>query len=469
MSLFHSDNPKEEQHSGILGAFSVDNIKWEPEDVEGASLVAFRYPYEDFPNGSYLQVAQSQMAVFTNNLGADSSSDGSAGQNSQVSVFVGPCKIKLDTGDSRFAPFRNVTHSLTGGSSAFHSVVYFINTNYMNELRWGTTDPILVQDPEEEVNVHVRAYGLFGAHIEQNDSGLAPIQARKFLVKVVGTRGQYSQEELTSFMRAKILEYVPDLLANAITEENIPILKISAHLSDFSNVMKDKLVDYFDAFGLTLDIFSFNSIKPFEEDLAAINEMKIQRKRSILEAQGNAAQMDIESEALARKRAREGYSYQQERGMDVMQAAASNEGGGSAQFVGAGMGLGMGVGMGGAMGVGFANLASETIGAASGVSGNGAGSDRSAGAGPASVGAEGSQAICPKCGHANPAGAKFCLECGSKLESGRVCPSCGKVNPSNAKFCLECGTRLVSPTCPKCGAQLPEGTKFCPNCGAQIQ
>ena len=42
MSLFHSDNPKEEQHSGILGAFSVDNIKWEPEDEAGASLVAFR-------------------------------------------------------------------------------------------------------------------------------------------------------------------------------------------------------------------------------------------------------------------------------------------------------------------------------------------------------------------------------------------------------------------------------------------
>lgn len=44
MSLFHSENPKEEQHPGILGAFSVDNIKWEPGDEAGASLVAFRYP-----------------------------------------------------------------------------------------------------------------------------------------------------------------------------------------------------------------------------------------------------------------------------------------------------------------------------------------------------------------------------------------------------------------------------------------
>lgn len=159
MSLFHSDNEKEEKHGGILGAFSVDNIKWEPGNNEDASLVSFRYPYEDFPNGSYLQVAQSQIAVFTNNMGAGSSTDATGAGDSQVSVFVGPCKIKLDTGDSRFAPFRNAAHSLTGGSSAFHSVVYFINTNYMNELRWGTTEPIIVQDPEEDVNVHVRAFG----------------------------------------------------------------------------------------------------------------------------------------------------------------------------------------------------------------------------------------------------------------------------------------------------------------------
>lgn len=458
MSLFHSENPKEEQHSGILGAFSVDNIKWEPGNDADASLVSFRYPYEDFPNGSYLHVAQSQVAVFTNNMEAASSSDATGVGDSQVSVFVGPCKIKLDTGDSRFAPFRNAAHALTGGSSAFHSVVYFINTNYMNELRWGTTEPIIVQDPEEDVNVHVRAFGLFGVHIEQNDPGLAPVQARKFLVKVVGTRDRYTREELTSFMRAKILEYVPDMLAKAIVDQGISVLKIATHLSDFSSQMQAKLIDYFDAFGLTLDNFSFNSIKPFEEDLAAINEMKIQRKRSILEAQGNAAQMDIESEALARKRAREGYSYQQERGMDVMQSAASNEGSMASGFMGAGMGLGMGVGMGGTFGAGFANLANQTMGSVTSV---------------APAGAETGNAqqgvACPGCGHINPVGAKFCLECGQKFEQGVVCPSCGHVNPAGAKFCLECGTKMGAPKCPNCGTELPEGTKFCLNCGTKIQ
>lgn len=452
MSLFQSDNPKEEQHKGILGAFSVDNIKWEPEDDKQASLVVKKYPYEDFPNGSYLHVAQSQMAVFTSNMTAGSSLDTDGAGISQVSVFIGPCKIKLDTGDSRFAPFRNATHALTGGSSAFHSIVYFVNTTYMNELRWGTTDPIQIQDPEEDINVHIQAYGLFGAHIEQTDLSVAAVQARKFLAKIVGTRAEFTQGELTNYMRAKILEYVPTLLADTMVNKNVGILKIAPHLSEFSDIMKAQLLEHFAEFGLTLDNFSFHSIKAREEDLAAINEMKIQRKRAILEAEGNAAQMDIESAARARMREREGYTYQQERGMDVMGAAASNEGSSSAGIMGAGIGLGMGVGVGGAVGAGFSNLAQQTMASA---------------VRPVSVMDTGA-VKCSKCGNENPSGAKFCLSCGEKLEQGITCPKCGKLNPLNAKFCLECGAKLGAFVCPNCGGKLQPDAKFCMNCGQKV-
>ena len=437
MSLFGSDNEKEKKHSGILGAFSVDNIKWEPEDPTQASLIARRYPYEDFPNGSYLHVAQSQMAVFTNNMNAGSSSEGDDSGLSQVSVFIGPCKIKLDTGDSRFAPFRNVTHKLTDGSSAFHSVVYFINTTYMNELRWGTQDPIIVQDPEEDVNVHVRAYGLFGAHIDQTDPAVASVNALKFIRKVVGTREAYSREELTNFMRAKILEYVPDLLAKSIINRQISVLKIQAYMSEFSTELKDKLSNYFYDFGLTLDNFSFNSISPFEEDLAAVNEMKIKKKRDMLDAQGNAARMDIESE---------------ERSMDVLQAAAGNESSAGSGIMNAGVGLGMAAGVGSAIGKGVAGLADDMLSTASGKSDN-------------------DSVVCPECGASNPKGAKFCVSCGHKFKpAGAVCPNCGHVNPAGAKFCMECGTPLVQKKlfCPNCGKELESGAKFCPECGTKI-
>jgi class 3 adenylate cyclase len=49
---------------------------------------------------------------------------------------------------------------------------------------------------------------------------------------------------------------------------------------------------------------------------------------------------------------------------------------------------------------------------------------------------------CPACRQENPAQAKFCLECGTRLVVG--CPSCGTELPGSAKFCLECGQRVAA-------------------------
>jgi class 3 adenylate cyclase/tetratricopeptide (TPR) repeat protein len=50
---------------------------------------------------------------------------------------------------------------------------------------------------------------------------------------------------------------------------------------------------------------------------------------------------------------------------------------------------------------------------------------------------------CPKCQFENQDGAKFCNECGSKLEI--ACSSCGKINSLNSKFCNECGHNFALP------------------------
>lgn len=452
MGLFNETNPKEKKHKGILGAFAVDVIKWEPETDEEASIIVHKFEYEDFPDGSYLIVDASQMAVFTNNIEAGNSLDADGIGQSQVSVFVGPCKIKLETGDSRFAPFRSISHALTGGESAFHSKVYFINTTYMTELNWGTQAPIVVEDPEEEVNVHVRAFGLFGAHIEQSDISVSQIQARRFLTKVVGTRADYTREELIGFMRAKILEYVPNLLAQNMIERKIGILKISGYLSEFSEVIYNKLIEHFAEFGLVLDNFSFHNINAPDEDLRALNEMKIKRKRDQFEAEGAAKKMDIESEARARMREREGYTYQQEAAFKTMQAAASNEGT-AGNIMGAGMGLGMGFGIGGAFGSGMGNIAQGTMDSTNMMQ----------------AGGPSAQAACPACGTANPMGAKFCANCGGSMIRVSRCPNCGKEAVPGAKFCLECGTSLARPgVCPSCGKEVAPGAKFCLECGTKL-
>ena len=48
---------------------------------------------------------------------------------------------------------------------------------------------------------------------------------------------------------------------------------------------------------------------------------------------------------------------------------------------------------------------------------------------------------CPRCQFDNREEAKFCNECGHKLEL--ACPECGKMNPPDSRFCSGCGHNLI--------------------------
>jgi len=58
---------------------------------------------------------------------------------------------------------------------------------------------------------------------------------------------------------------------------------------------------------------------------------------------------------------------------------------------------------------------------------------------------------CRKCQFENPAGSKFCNECGSKLEI--ACSQCSHVNPAGSKFCNKCGLNLAQPSTPSESSQ----------------
>ena len=134
----------------------------------------------------------------------------------------------------------------------------------------------------------------------------------------------------------------------------------------------------------------------------------------------------IDSQAQAAKRAQEGYTYQQERGFDVAQDAAKNEGAG--QFTNMGIGLGMMAGVGG----GIANM----VGGAVNTAFNGVNTQ-------------------PQAQPSAPADT-FCENCGAKLTPG-------------AAFCDECGTKVAVPdnVCRNCGYQFERPGKFCPKCGTK--
>src|SRR5712675_1210842 len=57
---------------------------------------------------------------------------------------------------------------------------------------------------------------------------------------------------------------------------------------------------------------------------------------------------------------------------------------------------------------------------------------------------------CSKCGSENPAGKKYCSECGAGLLMR--CPRCNAENAPAAKFCGECGASVAAPTGASVGA-----------------
>src|SRR5260370_1682187 len=48
--------------------------------------------------------------------------------------------------------------------------------------------------------------------------------------------------------------------------------------------------------------------------------------------------------------------------------------------------------------------------------------------------------LCAKCNYDNPADARFCMKCGTKVE--KSCSFCATVNPADANFCRKCGGAL---------------------------
>ncbi|MCR4754192.1 MAG: SPFH domain-containing protein [Lachnospiraceae bacterium] len=370
-----------------LGLDIVKIIKYEgPNDV-----LVWKHPQEDFNTKSQLIVHESQEAILF--------------KDGQALDLFGPGRHTLTT--ENIPLLRRIVSIPTNGETPFHCEVYFINKVDIMDVYWGTAQPLPIQDPVYDIILPVRANGQFALHVNNS---------RQLLTKLVGTTSDMTRDKISELFKGILLTRMQNLLSDMMAIRQISFLQIHSYLNEISNNIRNQVTPLYDEYGMEIVNFFVNSVSVPSDDpgYIKIRNALASAKEKELNAKGTRAEMDIL-----------GYSYQEKRTFDVLDKAAQNEGAG-AGILGASMGMGMGVNVGGMIGGAMANAMNNVT------QENDQSDTRNIGD---------KQISCPKCQTMLPPGAKFCFNCGMKLE-GNLCPACGKPLVAGAKFCFECGQKL---------------------------
>lgn len=359
-------------------------------------MMAWRYPNGEIMWGSQLLVKEHQQAVLV-----------------KEGRMLGPFPPGRHTLSTKNIPvLKSLIGTVTGGDSPFTAEVWYVNKSVDLNVRWGTSTPIQVKDPEYGIMIPVLGYGMLGVTVAD---------CKKFLLKIAGALPVYDRETVEMHFKAILLSSAKTHIAQALVQRKLSILDIAAHIRELSIDLQGMFKDEFAAYGLGVEAFRIESITTREDD-AAVTRLR--------EALARRAEMKIL-----------GTDFAQTESFEVMKRAAANEGGAVGPFVGAGLGLGMG----------------SVIGAQVGPIAGHVNPHAAPGSGP-----------CRHCGVVSVAGARFCPSCG-KEPSGAVSTkcACGANVPGGARFCPGCGTAAAT-KCAKCGFLVSASDRFCGGCGNEV-
>lgn len=351
-------------------------------DGDNETLV-WKHSAEDFKLGTQLIVHESQEAVFYK--------DGRA-----LDSF-GAGRYTLET---QRLPLLDQFFKLPSDSGiTFHSEIYYINTATQMGIKWGTDSKIHLLDPVSGIPIEIGACGEFNIRVSNS---------RKLLLKVVGTSSSFEREHLLGadgekgYFRSLVITQVKSSFAQIIKEENVNILEMDAELLHISEILKIRINEMFEEYGLTMPDFFINRVITPEEDpnyrrlkeqyaqqYLLIKQEEIRRREAeaaaerkaveaqtearlkMIEAQGNAEVLKIQKSAEAEgykmqaaaeaaEMQMKGFSYQQETsrlvGMEAMKNGIGSATGGASVL---GELAGLGVGLGAMSGV--ANVTKEAL------------------------------------------------------------------------------------------------------------
>src|SRR5438132_4900512 len=202
----------------------IEIIEW--LDNTGDTMV-YRFPVynQEIKMGAQLVVRENQAAVFVN--------EGKAADGFQ------PGRYELTT--KNIPILTDLRGWKYGFNSPFKAEVYFFNTRLFPDLKWGTTNPIMMRDAEFGM-IRLRAFGTYATRIAD---------AKKFFMTIVGTHGLTSTGDILGQLRSTIISRFSD----AVAESKIAALDLAAKYDELSALVNQKLAPEFGSYGLELSRF----------------------------------------------------------------------------------------------------------------------------------------------------------------------------------------------------------------------
>ncbi|GAB5400914.1 MAG: SPFH domain-containing protein [Aureisphaera sp.] len=260
----------------------IDIIEW-LDYTDDTICHRFERYQNEIKNGAKLIVREGQTAVFVN-------------EGQLADVFT-PGTYTLDT--QNLPILATLKGWKYGFNSPFKAEVYFVNTHLFTDEKWGTKNPITLND-ERFGLVEIRAFGTYAFKI--SDAG-------KFIVDIVGTDNNFTNFEINEHLKSLIATRFTD----TVGEANLPIELYAANTSELSETCKEVMQPEFMSVGISLEKFYIENVS-MPEDL----------KKEIFEY-SRIDKLDLDKLTKFKT-------------AKAIEAAAANEGG----TAGAGMGMGMG-------------------------------------------------------------------------------------------------------------------------------
>ena len=243
----------------------IDRIKYDGKSQDLNWLI-YKYPSEQFVLGSQLIVSPGQEALFI--------------KGGEVLDLFGPGTYTLAT--NNLPVFGKYVNGLFGGKTPFSAEIYYINKTVNLNIKWGTSTPILLEDPIYKLILNISARGQYGIYI---------MNSRLFVSRIIGAIPNGSSADplvILRYFNGLINAKIKSVVAEYMIKKKISFLKISQYLSELSYVFKKALTDEFERFGIEIINFYCESITPkpdeykklqsYKEELALGKDFYFQRR-----------------------------------------------------------------------------------------------------------------------------------------------------------------------------------------------